>query len=158
MLGYGSSYKIIWFSENITKSILFVKSFYYLALVITPAWIRFCILQYLVHRWLYAKMFEEPWSTTNEENFVNIRQSWHPKMILLFFPNFSNPLFSFKEIKIRTTFSKPGVETSSPAGHLVCLASEFSLPKLAYNIASKRSSMISRYIGSMSTEATLSHS
>jgi len=32
-----------------------------------------------------------------------------------------------------------------PREHLIWPASEFSLPKLGYNIASKRSSMISRY-------------
>jgi len=42
--------------------------------------------------------------------------------------------------------------------HLVWPASIFLLPKLEYNIDSKRSSMISRYLDSKSGEVTLPHS
>ena len=51
-----------------------------------------------------------------------------------------------------------GWGTCSPREHLIWPASEFSLPVLEYNIASKRSSMISRYIDSTIWEVTLPYS
>jgi len=47
---------------------------------------------------------------------------------------------------------------SNPHEHLIWPASEFSLPKLGYNIMSKQSSIISRYLGSKSREVTHPHS
>ena len=51
-----------------------------------------------------------------------------------------------------------GWGTYGPHEHLIWPASEFSLPKLEYNIASKRSSTISRYLHSKSRWVTLPHS
>jgi len=48
-----------------------------------------------------------------------------------------------------------GWGTCAPREHLIWPASEFSLPKLEYNIASKRSSMTNRYLDSKSREVTL---
>jgi len=48
-----------------------------------------------------------------------------------------------------------GWGTCGPHEHLIWLASEFLLPNLEYNIMSKRSSMISRYLDSMSREASI---
>jgi len=51
-----------------------------------------------------------------------------------------------------------GWGTCGPREHLIWPATEFSLPKLEYNIASKRSSVIGRYLGSKSREVTRPHS
>ena len=45
-----------------------------------------------------------------------------------------------------------------PAWTFDMAALEFSLPKLEYNMVSKRSSMISRYLESRPKEVTLPHS
>jgi len=45
----------------------------------------------------------------------------------------------------------------SPCEHMIWSTSEFSQPKLEYNITSKRSSTISRYLDSTSREVSLSH-